>query len=181
MRLNVLRRWWPRPDEPTRDFGVTNPCAYTVSPGPVPEVVVEHCPPAVAKAPVSNSVLQERPATATAPQKTKPRARRKQYKVGCLMEREPLTQAQIQAAALLEIVALKYPDKVGKFITHTELKNFYVDVAVLNDWDAQRWTRIAQALHEWTLSKRITRKGKKTTRYKLPRVTRAMQRRASLL
>lgn len=180
MRLNVLQRWWPRPDEQVRNDGEP------------PQV----CPPIVSPDKGAHPVRGQRPATmasdagyprglpigptAPPPAKRKGGPRRKQYKVAALRGRERSTPAQLHAAALLYQIANECPELVGSWIRQDELEAWYVEIAAQEGWPPQRWIPIARALKQWTRSRRITRHGKKHTHYRVGSITPALRRRALL-
>lgn len=121
----------------------------------------------------SNPVLPTRQA--------KPRRPRKTYKVGSLENRETLTTAQLQAAVLLCEIVDAQPQRVGEWIRHEEIQARYTRLANSNNWVELSWIPIAIALKEWTTSERITRHGDKRMRYRIPRITPKLRRRANLV
>jgi hypothetical protein len=172
MRLNVLQRWWPRSEEQSSDCvdqarpqrpalttvanRVAMPCRYTT-----PETET------------SNPVI---PAS-----QAKIRRARKAYKVGSLENRETLTTAKLQAALLLCEIADKQPQRVGEWVPHEEIEARYTELANRNNWTILGWIPISIAIKEWTQSERITRNRKKRTRYRIPRITPNLRRRADLV
>jgi hypothetical protein len=119
----------------------------------------------------STAALNNSPYQTTFPaapkQRTEPKPRRKPVRVvGLYLEREP--DPLRHARALLVLIQVECPEKVGSFIPRSHLDRAYRELCVHEGWKALGWTAIARALGTLTCKRLLKRNGVRFVAYRLP-------------
>ena len=97
--------------------------------------------------------------------------RRKPVRVEALfLEREP--EALVHARALLQLIQVECPEKVGGYVPQSHLERAYQQMCAQNDWTPRHWYAIGRRLNGLTDRRRLKRNGRQFRAYRIPRARR---------
>lgn len=96
-----------------------------------------------------------------------PKRRRKPIEIENIYPEKSLSEACIQATALLDL--LKAECTPGKYIKKPQLERMYAEVCVHEGWQPRHWTAIARQLGKLTAKRTTKRNGKKVVAYRVPK------------